>query len=167
MNDYLLDKVNLAEYIICLHKGLKGKDITPIKLQKSLYFLFAFWGGKILLTRNGNKASEVDDILKEFKPYLFNADFVAWTYGPVDKEIWSKFKNNLLKGKSELLFNTTNNVEKDMAKEYLDDLLQKIFNTSDFALVDLSHEDQCWKQAINSEDQRIDSESIINEYAFR
>ena len=48
------------------------------------------------------------------------------------------------------------------------DYLDRILNTGDFSLVDLSHEDLCWKNHYDKNDfyhsSEIPSEEIIEEY---
>ena len=52
--------IELAAYIrksyIDNQKDIKNREISPIKLQKSLYFLFAYWGVYVRSNRN-NKDS--------------------------------------------------------------------------------------------------------------
>ncbi|MDO4377970.1 MAG: DUF4065 domain-containing protein [Erysipelotrichia bacterium] len=168
MSEGLLDKEELVRYIICKFKETQSKEISPIKLQKSLYFLFAMWGGKVL----GVKNDEEDyGFYSEFNPYLFNANFQAWKFGPVDRSVWEKYRDGEYDlndcNTPTLDFHTKNQFEKTTASEYIDGLLQRIFNTSDFGLVDLSHEDNCWKRAYNSVNKIINSKDIIEEYASR
>lgn len=171
MENVLLDKEELVKYIICKYKKANlGKEISPIKLQKSLYFLFAMWGGKVLAAKNENVD---DDNCGKFNPYLFAANFEAWKYGPVDSQIGQRYKDGQYDipcvdcDNIKLEFHTSDEFEKTTAKEYIDQLLDRIFITSDFGLVDFSHEDKCWKNAIESIDKKIDSEEIIKEYALR
>ena len=172
----LLDKDELVRYIICKYKKSKPElaEISPIKLQKSLYFLFAMWGGKVSSAQNdGHIETEDATIYARFHRYLFDAKFEAWKFGPVDKEVWKKYRDNVYDScfndcnELSLHFNTDNKFEENTASEYIDGLLQRIFITSDFGLVDLSHEDECWKRAYKSEDPRMNNDIIIREYATR
>ena len=70
----ILDKAELVNYMITKHRNDYGDDISPIKLQKGLYFLFAFWGGQVIKQKN-NKNLEIE---MNFDENLFDADFVAW-----------------------------------------------------------------------------------------
>lgn len=171
---FVFNKLNLAEYIIYKYsEEYNGRLISPIKLQKGLYFLFAFWGGYI---RGGKNRNDVELNVNDFHDYLFSADFSAWKYGPVDRSIYGQFKQyetikdvvfSYKKGELEQLKGITNK-EYDFAKDYVDSYLKRIFITSDFGLVDLSHKDNCWKRAFESDetpfDNQINSEDIINEY---
>ncbi|MBR3614172.1 MAG: DUF4065 domain-containing protein [Clostridia bacterium] len=136
------------------------KNISPVRLQKTLYFCFAFWGGfvrkgKIL---QDNDRQEID--VTEYDEYLFNAKFEAWVYGPVIPEIYhehnleSYYKENL--------------IDDEFVKEYIDELLEDINSVSDFRLVDISHQDQAWIRNFEYDDENhsreINKEDIINEY---
>lgn len=168
----LLDKDELVRYIICKYKESKPElaEISPIKLQKSLYFLFAKWGGRVLSVKeNNHRDTEDDDIYGLFHQYLFSAQFEAWKFGPVDREVWTKYKNHKIDETpiQVLDFNTDNDIERITAKQYIDELLERIFITSDFGLVDLSHEDKCWQIAYKSKDPTMNNDTIIKEYAER
>lgn len=41
----IVNAKELAFYISDLYISKYSKEISPIKLQKSLYFTFAYWGG--------------------------------------------------------------------------------------------------------------------------
>ena len=53
-------------------------------------------------------------------------------------------------------------------KEFVDNLLEQLFEIDDFGLVRLSHEDECWKRNYVETDEKhnreIPKEEIINEY---
>ena len=55
-----------------------------------------------------------------------------------------------------------------MKIEFIDYLLPQLFDISDFGLVDLSHQDKCWKEHYNENDERhneiIPKKEIIDEY---
>jgi len=161
----ILNKEELIKYLIVK----ANNDLSPIKLQKALYFLFAFYGGmKRFLKQNSNEDQTfgINDVNDD---YLFEASFQAWAYGPVDKEVYSNFKNN----NYIIDLNVYEFEEKldSFTKGFLDDFIPKILNTSDFGLVDLSHDDESWKKNFNRmdmyHDNVISSEDIINEYTSR
>lgn len=43
------NKDDLVNYIINQYKQKTSADISPLKLQKSLYLLFAMWGGNVAI----------------------------------------------------------------------------------------------------------------------
>ena len=58
--------------------------------------------------------------------------------------------------------------DEHVKKEFVDDLLNQLFEISDFSLVDLSHQDECWRNYYIESDEKhnreIPKEEIINEY---
>lgn len=169
---YYLDKDNLVSYIIEKHKKDSGLGISPIKLQKSLYLLYAMWAGN---TRRLNEVIDDDNSIgvceKDNKLYedLFEPNFEAWKYGPVDPDVYFKFKyRNDYKGKNKI--NPIKDVDDGvmtMIKSFIDETLNEIFDISDFTLVDITHEDNSWKETYKKYPEgngKIDSESIKQEY---
>ena len=122
----------------------KYKYISPLKLQKGLYFLFAyytqFYGNKLEMA---DGSSEQD--FSEYPKYLFDEDFEAWRYGPVIKEVYFKNREgDYTDNYTESIFESEQGHE---IKLFIDDLLEDLMTTSDFNLVDRSHEDQSWVEA--------------------
>lgn len=65
---------------------------TQIKVQKTLYLLFAFYGA----TYGNIKKEEDNEFSKQNYPSnLFEAIFEAWRYGPVEIEIYSNEKKEM------------------------------------------------------------------------
>lgn len=155
----VISKENLVKFLISKHIDECKQAISPIKLQKAMYFLFAFYGGKIKLL-NLQKDADKKDI------QLFTPCFEAWAYGPVDREIYYKFKNDEYKD-----IDVTNNYLEGLSefdKGFILDMTESIFNTSDFGLVNLSHKDISWKSNFDydnpNKSSKISSEAIIDEY---
>lgn len=145
--------------------NMNKRDISPIKLQKALYFLFAYWGQYIGKSKQKNSNSEVD--FKGFSENLYAEAIQAWTYGPVLPEIYTLQKEGLLK--SDIAENYLEDTDHNLViKEFVDYLLPQIFDISDFGLVDLSHQDNCWKNHYNSQEEfhknEIPKKEIIDEY---
>ena len=151
---------DLASYIMYKYSLLPNKiseEISPLKLQKSLYFCFAYWGG--FVRKGKNKENELNI---NFDEYLFSERIEAWVYGPVipdvyhDKSIKPNEQEELFKGK-------------EYIKEFIDDLLNDLLTTSDFKLVSISHDDKCWiknfKKMEIFHNNEIPKEEIIREYA--
>ena len=156
------NKHDLVKYLISCHKK-RGFDISRIKLQKALYFLYAFYGANIRILNLDNDAEKKDE-------ELFNADFEAWAYGPVDRNVYFKFKEDKYDISQ---FNSEAFLEEldDYTRGYLLDMTDRVFNTSDFSLVELSHEDLCWKSHFDRENpqnsDKIPNDEIISEYTLR
>lgn len=158
--DYLLDLIDFACYIKTKYYETFFKNISPIKLQKALYFCFAYWGG--FVNKSVDSEAEI-----ELSPYLFDGSFQAWSYGPVIPQIYKKEKQEeLTKKVNEEIFE-----DNDLLKETINSLLDDIFVTSDFKLVNLSHADKCWQNNYNFDDKKHDKEikqdEIIAEYTYR
>lgn len=155
-----LDAKKLAAYIQKKYYEEKHKEISPIKLQKSLYFLFAYWGGTVRKSKKYPDA--VEEHYNNFSEYLFDDDIEAWVYGPVVPVVYHAenleqyYDENLFEGKEKL-------------KEFIDDLLKELFETGDFTLVDVSHNDTAWINNFSYDDEFhnkvINKEEIIEEYA--
>lgn len=162
----ILNKIDLACYIANRYQNEYGKEISPIKLQKSLYFLFAMWGGNVASAKFESKEdTEDDEKYESYDTYLFDASFEAWRYGPVDREIYELFKNDQLEISGDVnVFSNPAIPYMDDVKQYIDELLDKIFKTSDFGLVDMTHTDNSWKEAIKTENKLISNEDIIRDY---
>ena len=160
--------IELALYIkkkyLEYSKNVNKRIISPIKLQKSLYFLFFYFWQFIRNNKENKDSVEVD--YSNYSEYLFDDRIEAWTYGPVVPRVFIADKEGKLNKEPDE--NYLNN-EKDVAKkEFIDNLLEELFEIDDFSLVRISHEDDCWRKQYNEEDKRhnreIQKEDIINEY---
>lgn len=160
----ILDARKLAGYIAYKYKEENNTEISPIKLQKALYFLFAFWGGIIRKSKENPKYVEED--LSSQNEILFDNAIEAWVYGPVVPDVYKEKDIEKYYSAGEDIFN--NNT---FLHETIDSILSDAFSIADFKLVSISHEDECWKKNFDpTEDfhnNEIDKEDIITEYAKR
>lgn len=164
----MFDARQLAGYIISCYKEDYSNDISSIKLQKALYFLFAFWGGFVRKSKDADPDS-IEEVIDE-EEILFNNRIEAWVYGPVVPDVYTEFKYGLIEqnycGTAEL-FKDTNSIVKDT----IDSMLNDIFPIADFKLVSISHEDKCWINNFDVSEKKhnkeIPAEEIIREYATR
>ena len=159
--EYIMSSESLASYIVYLYEKEYHKTISPIKLQKALYFTFAYWPGFIGKSKKGQYVEEQIDL----SPYLFEEEFEAWTYGPVLPTIYNKYKDNKL----EIIKEHPKELSiSDTLKETIDSILKDTFEISDFKLVALSHEDKVWQMNYNEDDENhniiIKREDILDEY---
>ncbi len=152
----------LGKYVAKRFFDKKGVDISNLKLQKTLFFLFGYWGG---FARKGNgKKTEIGSNLPE---YLFNDKIEAWTYGPVIPSIFHN-QNEIKKSvnKEPISADIFHNNE---IKKFVDELCDEIFELSDFKLVEIAHRYHCWTDYYNDDNLRhnieIPKEDIINEFA--
>lgn len=156
----IVDAVDLAKYIKYKYYMLPNKvtdEISPLKLQKSLYFCFAYWGG--FVRKGKNKQNELNI---KYSEYLFNNRIEAWVYGPVIPDVYHEKEITMEDGKK--IFDGN-----EYVKDFIDGILDDVLNTSDFKLVSVSHEDKCWKNNFRKSEifhnNEIPKEEIIKEYA--
>lgn len=169
--DCYFDATDLACYVSKYHENKFKQKISSIKLQKSLYFLFAYWGGfvkrsEVLKNENDREGQEV----QQLKKYLYDDEIQAWTYGPVLPVVYHTFDIHYNFDTDTETENSIKKIEKETyVKSFIDDLLNDLFVVSDFKLVDISHQDNCWRSKYNDEDEHhnneIDKDEIIEEYA--
>lgn len=157
----ILKAKELAQYISEYYKEHTGKDISPVRLQKTLYFCFAYWGGFILKgKRYQGETTEID--VSKYSEYLFNENIEAWVYGPVVKDVYHE--KNLLQYHNDNLFKGDTFLQ-DFVNNVIDDTLE----LNDFRLVDISHCDKSWKDNFDYEEMFhnnvISPKSIVEEYA--
>lgn len=159
MKKSILSAKELANYIKHYYfDNFNGKKISPLKLQKSLYFCFAYWGGFIYK----NKDASNKEIDLNYPPYLFDEKIEAWAYGPVIPDVYHEI--NLDKYDNRKLFDGKEDVQ-----EFVNNILDDILSVNDFKLVEISHEDQCWKKHFKESNVfhniEIPKDEIIKEYA--
>ena len=157
MNKGIVNAKELACYITDYYNEKFSKVISPIKLQKSLYFCFAYWGGFV----RKSKLADTEITINKSE-WLFAENIEAWVYGPVVPDVYHE--DNLMSNRNENLF-----CDDEDVKEFVNGVLDDILNVSDFKLVEVSHSDNCWKKNFDPNSERhnvvIDKEDIITEYA--
>lgn len=169
-NEEPSEAIKLALYIrkkyLKYKRNTNGRMVSPIMLQKSLYFLFAYWGQFIRKNKENQDSVEVD--YSNYNEFLFNDRIEAWTYGPVIPDVFIAEKNGWLdsmKLEEEYLDNEI------VKKEFVDNLLEQLFEIDDFGLVKISHDDECWKrnyiESDGRHDREIPKEEIISEYSAK
>lgn len=158
----VLDVKKLAAYIKNKYESEKHNSISAIKLQKSLYFLFAYWGG--FVRKSCQYPASVEESYSQFDEYLYSARIEAWVYGPVIPEVYHE--ENIDYFFDDKLFDGLEKV-----KDFIDGLLKDIFEVSDFTLVDISHQDLSWKNNFSHSSQfhnnEIPKEEILDEYVSK
>ena len=131
------------------HLFYKEPNITPLRLQIKLYFLFTFYIGTY-------------QNQKHYPEYLFNADFEAWHYGPTIKHVHLNQENGKYTP-HEFIFGN-HEIDQEINK-FINNLFNEIMDRSDFSLVDRLHEDTTWRKAIKDENSNIMlKEDIASEY---
>lgn len=160
-NNYFFKSATDAAVYVYKHL----KNPTPIKIQKGLYFLWAFYAATY-----GNLSSEegeMRDIPRiNYPSRLFKANFEAWRYGPVINEIWKFDKDEKFNTHSNYsICNVSESTKKEILG-FINDMLIQIDNVNDFGLVKRSHQDNAWKSVYkkNSQHLRMNNEEIVDDY---
>jgi uncharacterized phage-associated protein len=156
LNPVFDSPIPIANYLYKLNP-----EISPIKLQKALYFLYAYHGGVYFTQESEGEAEGV----KEPKT-LFEASFEAWKYGPVIREVYHKNKNGELGNPRDIEEADALISHFPEEKKFIDDLFSQINSVSDFSLVERSHQDKVWKGSFESDFtiKYINKLDLIDEY---
>ncbi|CUW14750.1 type II toxin-antitoxin system antitoxin SocA domain-containing protein [Leuconostoc gasicomitatum] len=144
MSEYVFtNKYDLVSYLYS-----KLDNPTNLKIQKAMYLLWAFYVGTY-----GSLEEDADNS-DSYPDYLFEAAFEAWRYGPVDSEIYASIKGkkkfNIDSSVDKLLKESVaEDIKNDKQKfnnivSFLNNLVNQIDKTDDFALVARTHEDSSW-----------------------
>lgn len=144
---------DLVKHLFYLHG-----ELTPIKLQKTLYFLYAIYAG--VYSKDTTQIKSEEDF--QLPDELFPARFEAWTYGPVMPTVCAQQKYH--GGYSAKAFEFPNDNIGQKVKEFVEDVSNQTISKSDFSLVDRSHEDKAWQEAVNQPNDTMDNELIRREY---
>lgn len=97
---------------------------------------------------------------------LFDEEIKAWEYGPVIPELYHKFKSF---GADEIQVTGFDpNIIDAETREFLDEVYSVLGQFSAIGLMNLIHEDQCWKEAypnevITKEAMQIELKKYIKE----
>lgn len=148
---------------------------TLLKVQKALYLLWAFYAGtygSIDYTK-----SDSDELAEssQYPSQLFEPDFEAWQYGPVDNTIYAQMKDNDLptdiRTSDALMDSSTleSSAQKENVNIFLSNLISQIDNMDDFALVNRTHQDSSWKDTYVSGGTHVkmSADKIKNEYKVK
>ncbi|MDT1997221.1 DUF4065 domain-containing protein [Carnobacterium divergens] len=137
-----------------------SKNLTPLKIQKSLYLLYAFYGA----TYGSINSNEETDMSMNYPKELVDVKFEAWQYGPVVREVYLKHKSGFYTDLEDT-FQATSKEEVDALK-FIDELFMQIDQISDFGLVDRTHQDASWKEAYKtgSRTAPINNKKLVEEY---
>lgn len=159
----VMTKSNLLKFLISYHKEKYETEITPIKLQKSFYFLFAYY----IKFFKSDETKDFDKIYGEIPDKLFESNFEAWDYGPVDPDIYSQYKYDMTITEKNIHVANVMSVNNPLIEEFILNYTEQIFNSGDFGLVELSHRDLCWSNNYKEglKGIQIPEEDIIREYS--
>lgn len=134
---------DIANKIILQTDAEKGDIISNLKLQKLLYYMQGYH-------------------LAFFNEKLFEDDLEAWTYGPVVPDVYHRFKENRSYG---IELDSKEYQEIQLAPEEEDMFTQVMTEYGKFSaikLMEMTHRETPWKEANDSPDKIINSETMKN-----
>lgn len=133
------DVFDVVDYIIKFHND-RDVIITHLKLQKLLYFVQIYF-----LLQTGYRC--------------FNNDLVAFDYGPVVIDVFKKYKGV---GRQPLICDK--NVVNLEGNNLIDDICDKFLKYSANELVDLTHGQKPYREAINKGYGSVITDKSILDY---
>ena len=129
----------VANFIIDFAMG-KGNPVTNLKLQKIMFFLQAY-------------------CLSKYEAPLIDGNFSKWRYGPVEEDVYRKFKNN---GATPITYEYKEAIIKDgiicvypirmddnvlnsgIANEF-EKIVEKLIDIEPWKLVEITHSHFSWR----------------------
>lgn len=138
---------------------------SQLKIQKNLYLLFAFYGATYGKLSNDESNSELDST--NYTPFLFEPNFQAWKYGPVDYDVYINFKKEKykeLKSIENILNEDLTLAEKNNIIKFIDNIINQTDEIDDYSLMDRTREDKVWSDSYNNKEKNMNPYLIIAEY---
>ena len=140
---------------------------TPLKIQKTLYFLWAFYSATYgNINYDSTDKSEFDLQDGAYPRELFKPEFEARKYGPIINSIYLAYKNNKIKELSSEDIQkriSLGEIEKKEVILFVNNLIAQINEVDDFGLVQKAIKDSAWKDAYLA-DKKMDPEKIKDDY---
>lgn len=177
MTSYVFqNKADLVNHLLA-----KLEKPSSSKIQKTLYLLFAFYGatyGQLTI----DPSSELDTA--NYPMYLFEPNFEAWRYGPVDPDIQAAMNKqayepfvsdilNIIHEGLELEDEAFNKAlepsEVRNIRLFIDNIIEQTDDTDDFTLIGRVCEDEAWASVAKGDnnDKIINPQTIIDEYVAK
>ena len=150
------NRITFADYLAIRYKEQYREDILILKMNKVLYFCFAYYGAYARAGKNNKENIELE-ISEDVKEYLFNVEFKAGIYGPYI-EILPQYQNRYSIQGTYIEDIYTSEVK------YLDPLIRDLFNANEFDSMDISKKDEEYKRAKNNNYGIMNNENVIDEY---
>mgnify|MGYP000845797727 CR=1 FL=1 len=157
--------ITFADYLAIRYKEQYGEDISILKMNKVLYFCFAYWGAYVRMGKNNIDNIEMDG-LENYSEYLFDTEFKAGVYGPYMKNL-SKINNKYFiqyEKEKELHNFIVKNQYGGNVYKFLEPLIRDAFEANEFDLMDISMKDEEYKRAKDNNYGIMDNDKIIDEY---
>lgn len=138
---------------------------SQLKIQKTLYLLFGFYGATYGKLINEDNNSELDST--NYTHFLFEPNFKAWKYGPVDYDVYINFKKEKykeLKSIENILNEDLTEVEKRNIITFIKNIINQTDGIDDYTLMDRTREDKVWSDSYNNKEKNMNPYLIIDEY---
>lgn len=133
--------IDLAYYILNNYNNVSEEGITPLKIQKLLYYVYV-WG---IVSNNE----------------IFDEKFKKWNFGPVLPEVYYEFKSY---GKSPIEISQEKKIYIDENnKFFIDFIVSNYIKFDAITLSSMTHQDAPWK--LTNNDQEISKELIKQFYS--
>ena len=146
----MYDINDITDYVILSLTQDDKPTLINLKLQKILYYLQAWhWG--------------------IYNEPLFKGEFQAWAHGPVNVEIYNRFKDTKTLY-SFICFNDVINHEPDIEsndKDYIDWILENYAPFTGVELERMTHNEEPWRIARNGIGQWEICKNIISESSMK
>lgn len=136
-----MDVVALSEYIVHQFSRQSPDGITPMKLQKLLYYI------KVWTLVAGHQ--------------FVQATFEHWDHGPVDRQVYNHYKSYKSNTIAPSNFNDPNISE--VEKKLVDFIVENYISFDAFTLSVMTHTEEPWKKTQKNE--LISDELIISYYS--
>lgn len=158
-NYVFTDKNYLVKYLYT-----RLSNPTQIKVQKTLYLLYAFYGATYGKIKDNSEESDFEG--QEYPKELFPANFEAWRYGPVEVDVYNSEKLGEYKNSSDTELDNGTPEMKNII-EFTNNIVEQTDSIDDFGLVDRTHQDDCWLDLYREGILHIKmiNDDIIEEYA--
>lgn len=145
--------ITFADYLTIRYKEQYREDISILKMNKVLYFCFAYYGAYARAGKNNKENTELE-ISEDVKEYLFNVEFKAGIYGPYI-EILPQYQNRYL-----IQGTCIEDIYTSEVLKYLDPLIRDLFKANEFDLMDISKKDEEYQRAKNNNYGIMNNENI-------
>lgn len=146
-----MEAINTANYIVSLAKDI-GESVTNMKLQKLLYYSFAWY-----LVENRNQDR------------LFEDDIEAWKYGPVVRSVYERFNKYGADSIPEPYEQTTLGTGfglNDKQQVIIEDVYKSYGSKNAIELMQMTHNELPWRDTYEpGKSNIIDPNLIYNFYS--
>ena len=134
-----MDIIKLSEYVVHQFSQQSPGGITPMKLQKLLFYVKAW----TLVAGN----------------QLVFADFEHWDFGPVNRAVYNHYKKY---GRNKIIVDEPSNLNISQAeKNLIDFIIENYIEFDAFTLSTMTHTEEPWKKTSKNE---IISNELIESY---